>query len=238
MVVVFIDLDDTLIVRTIDAAGKRMADDLIAKMIEILHNHHFPVDFLNELRNINRTSLFWNAVMEFLDHSQITKEQVVIVRNELDEVLLRHEHDDHRESYLPEETKPFLESLIQKGYRLVMLTNTSRIELNATLLKYDLAKYFIASITRDDVRKIKPDLEGVRKILDTLGEPCFVIIDDLDYGVTVAKEAQTHGYRSFSILVDRGKYSQEQLKQLHPDAIVTSLEEIPKLLPSMVNSSS
>lgn len=204
-------------------------------MIAIVQNHQLPSHFLDELRRVTRTSMFWNDVMDFLDRSPITPKETIAIRNELDEVLIRYEHDDHQESYLPDEATPFLRTLIHEGYLLVMLTNISRLELNGIFLKYDLAPFFIDSITRDDVRKMKPDVEGVIQILDKFGEDNFVIIDDLDYGVMVTREAEKMGYRGFAILVDRQKYSQAQLKQLCPDAIVTTLQEIPNLLKTVIH---
>jgi phosphoglycolate phosphatase-like HAD superfamily hydrolase len=212
-----------------------MAGNLILQMIAIVQNHQFPAHFLDELRQVTRTSIFWNDVMDFLDRSHVTQKEAATVRNELDEVLIRHEHDDHQESYLPDEATPFLRALIHEGFRMVMLTNTSRRELDDIFLKYDLATFFIDSITRDDVRKMKPDVEGVIQVLDKFGEDSFAIVDDLDYGVMVTREAEKMGYRGFAILVDRQKYSQAQLKQLCPDAIVTTLQEIPNLLKTVIH---
>ena len=230
MVIIFIDLDDTLILQEKTRIESRGTVNLKGQMIKIIKKYNFLDSYIDELNAFDRASLLWNAIMDHLYELKISDNEISLIRKELDEVIARHEREDHENSFLSEETIPFLEQLRKEGYTLIMLTNTSRFELDQIFSKYNLTKYFNGSITRDDVIKIKPDPEGIKKMLNKLGEDSFVIIDDLDYGVMAAKESLKLGYRSYTILVDRRKYKKQILKQLNPDAVVSSLKEIPELL--------
>lgn len=233
MVIIFIDLDDTLILQEKTRIESGGIVNLKGQMIKIIKKYNFPDSSIDKLNTFDRASLLWNAIMDQLYELKKSDNEISTIRNDLDEVIAKHEREDHEKSFLSEETIPFLEQLRKEGYTLIMLTNTSRFELDKIFSKYNLTKYFNGSITRDDVIKIKPDPEGIKKMLNKLGEDSFVIIDDLDYGIIAAKKSLNLGYRSYTILVDRRKYKKQKLKQLNPDAVVNSLKEIPELLKNL-----
>ena len=234
MVTIFIDLDNTLILRKKDAPHLSKITDDLYQMLQILDNYGLPSDLLQELTQINRLANFWNAVMSYLYSSSLSTAQVMDMRQALHEVILKHESLDHECCYLPKETLPFLTELHMSKYRLILLTNTSRQELDKIFQRYPLAPFFQDSITRDDVVKMKPDPEGVIRLLNRYHERTFVIIDDLDYGVIVTQKAQKAGYRGYAILVNRGRYHEHDIQKLKPYYVVSTLAEIPPLIHQIV----
>lgn len=86
----------------------------------------------------------------------------------------------YRNAPLFADTIESLTILSQMGYRLGICTSATSKQLNQTLQKYNLEKYFIPSalISRNDVQIIKPDPEGVLLSLEectaNLNESYFV----------------------------------------------------------------
>jgi phosphoglycolate phosphatase-like HAD superfamily hydrolase len=235
VVMIFIDLDNTLILRKKNVPHlSKIADDL-HRMLQILDGYALPPTLLHELAQTKRLALFWNAVMSYLYSSPLHPTEITAIRQALHDVILKHECMDHEYCYLPEETLPFLNQLHAAMHRLILLTNTSRQELNKIFQRYPLATYFSDSITRDDVTKMKPDPEGVIQLLNRYHEHTFIVIDDLDYGMLVTQKAQKAGYRGYAILVNRGRYQEDDVQKLMPDYAVTSLAEIPPLIHQIVH---
>jgi phosphoglycolate phosphatase-like HAD superfamily hydrolase len=234
MVTIFIDLDNTLILRQKNTPHLSKITDDLYLMQQILDNFGLPSDLLQELSQINRLAHFWNGVMDYLYSSSLPATQVKAIRQALHEVILKHESLDHEYCYLPEETLPFLTELHTSKYRLILLTNTSRQELDKIFQRYPLAPFFEASITRDDVVKMKPDAEGVIQLLKRYQDKTFIIIDDLDYGVIVTQKAKKAGYKGYAILVNRGRYHDHDIQKLKPDYIASTLAEIPSLIHQIV----
>ena len=190
MVVVFIDLDGTLIVEEKTDLERSSMVDVKEQILKLVKKYQFPDNLTNNLSQLNRATLLWNAIMDILYELKRADEEISVIRNELDTVLGIHEREDHERSILSEEAIPLLEALRKDGYVLIMLTNTSRFELEKIFTKYNLSKYFSGSITRNEVIKLKPDPEGLRKTLDTLSEDRFALIDDLDYGIFATRSAR------------------------------------------------
>jgi phosphoglycolate phosphatase-like HAD superfamily hydrolase len=234
MVTIFIDLDNTLILRKKNAPHLSKITDDLYQMQQILDNYGLPADLLQELTQINRLAHFWNAVMGYLYSSSLPTAQAMTIRQALHEVILKHESLDHEYCYLPKETLPFLTELHRSRYRLILLTNTSRQALDKIFQRYPLAPFFQNSITRDDVVKMKPDAEGVIQLLNRYQESTFIIIDDLDYGVIVTHKAQKAGYQGYAILVNRGRYHEHDIQKLKPTYVVSTLTEIPPLIHQIV----
>jgi phosphoglycolate phosphatase-like HAD superfamily hydrolase len=234
MVTIFIDLDNTLILRRKNAPHLSKITDDLHQMQQILDNYELPSDLLQELSQINRLAHFWNTVMGYLYSSSLLTTQVMTIRQALHEVILKHESLDHEYCYLPDETLPFLTELHTSRYRLILLTNTSRQELDKIFQRYPLAPFFQDSITRDDVVKMKPDAEGVIQLLNRYQESMFIIIDDLDYGVIVTQKAQKAGYQGYAILVNRGRYHEHDIQKLKPNYVVSTLADIPPLIHQIV----
>jgi phosphoglycolate phosphatase-like HAD superfamily hydrolase len=234
VVMIFIDLDNTLILRKKNVPHLSKITDDLHRMLQILENYALPPILLRELAQTKRLALFWNAVMSYLDSSSLPSTQITAIRQALHEVILKHESMDHKYCYLPRETLPFLNQLQTAQHHLILLTNTSRHELDKIFQRYPLAAYFHDSITRDDVTTMKPNPEGVIQLLTRYQEHTFIVIDDLDYGVLVTQQAQKAGYQGHSILVNRGRYQEDDFQTLMPDYVVTSLTEIPLLINQIV----
>ena len=91
---------------------------------------------------------------------------------------------------------------LAEGHRMAVVTAKARAATLSVLEYLGISKYFDVVITANDVRKPKPDPEGVGKILEELRErpQCSMLIGDTQTDVATAKNAGivscvvTYGY--------------------------------------------
>lgn len=154
------------------------------------------------------------------------------------------ELDSAEKSRLFADTIPALKSIRRLGLRMALVTNTSAQAVNIIFRTHGLGRYFDFVITREDVKKLKPDPEGVLLALKRLGAKNFFSVGDLIHDVLAAKRAN-----GVSVLVRRPEQSdsQDYLVALpaefldvtegapekfdfEPDYMVQSLEEVPLII--------
>ncbi len=115
-----------------------------------------------------------------------------------------------------------------KGYLLGLVTNSGLNVTKLTLEKYALTGYFDALVTRDDVERMKPSGEGLRRMLDLLHVEASeaVYVGDSWADVAAARENKVR-----VIAVEGGMSTRERLQEQSPELILPSLEKLPSLLP-------
>ncbi len=60
---------------------------------------------------------------------------------------------------------PTLEKIKSNGHIIAILTNNSKKLTRIAMKKYEFDKYITEVITRDDVKRTKPDPEGIKKLM-------------------------------------------------------------------------
>ena len=229
LALIVFDLDDTLI--AIKRHESRLGNSLKEDVKKIGIAYGVPANILNEVKN--RTALLFNSIIGYLEEEKGYEEDwVKSARNELNKLLHEHESLEHETSQLRDGVIESLEILKKRGYKLGVLTNTSRSEWNKISSKHKIGKYFgKLTMTRDDVKRIKPDTEGIQKLLEISNEKKFVVIGDLDYDSLVANKAGGD-----FILFDTKRYTQKQIETLDSIAVVSSHREIPALIESLYSN--
>ncbi|MFX1255548.1 MAG: HAD family hydrolase [Promethearchaeota archaeon] len=111
----------------------------------------------------------------------------------------------------------------EQGFLLALVTMASKNNLKKSL--GDLRQYFEVIITRDDVKKTKPNPEAFNKVCQTLdvkAEECYAI-GDLPIDIIAAQRAGIP-----ALAVTTGISSRDLLKQFNPIKIFSSLTEASK----------
>jgi phosphoglycolate phosphatase-like HAD superfamily hydrolase len=103
-----------------------------------------------------------------------------------------------------------------------IVTNTSREAANLELSMHGIEEFFEVIITREDVRKLKPDPEGIILATSKLDIKEFFFVGDLVHDLKAAKKAG-----GTTILINRNPTKK---KGVHADHIVKSLIEVPELI--------
>ena len=133
-----------------------------------------------------------------------------------------------------EGVKNTLEILQKRGYRLALVTNASDKTVDVAKEKLKILKSFDVLVTRNTVKRIKPYPEGILYVCEQLKkDPSMcAMIGDFPQDVQAGKNA---GTRTIAILGDNGKYTEEEIRLLNPDAILESFQELLEIFPKIQN---
>ena len=172
------------------------------------------------LKGIQTTSLMQNIAFDIVEKTYDTKGAKNFYLK-LDSFLKKYELKWAIKSKLYGDTQDALHKL-GRQYILGIVTNTSKDATDIMLSNHNISDFFRVVITRNDVKKLKPDPEGIRIALNRLGETQFVYVGNSSYDSMAAKEA---GGTSITVKRDPIK-----VLKFSPDYIVTSLVEISDLL--------
>jgi HAD superfamily hydrolase (TIGR01549 family) len=234
------DLEDTL-VETPPWSSRQSRLEFRRKTKQKLIDLGVPASVL---AGIERATIMRNKASEYVEQ-KFRKTEAAKLKQEMEKFLSRYELDSARKSKLFADTTPTLKNIRRLGLRMALVTNTSAKAANVILRRHGLGRYFDVIITREDVKKLKPDPEGVLLALKRFRVKTFFSVGDLIYDVLAAKRAN-----AVSILVRRPEQSDSQdlftalpaeLQEItkgiphekldfEPDYIVHSLKEVPAII--------
>lgn len=213
---VLFDLDGTLIRSTLQPAEAKAA---ILKKLEELGV---------ETSGISAESTFMDIFAEArartrrggtLSPSQVEKE--------LSDTLDRFDISALSDSELQEDVEFVLDSLLDRGFKLGVVTNSGRKGVGFVLRRLRLAHYFSAVVTRNDVQLLKPSGEGILKAIWAMG--CdgsdVAFVGDTWVDVRAAKDAGVK-----AVALAGGLSPPERLERESPDVLVRSLRELLDIL--------
>jgi len=126
------------------------------------------------------------------------------------------------ENWRPHEDSGYvLRALSSSGVQLALVSNVGIRALQSALEKFNL-NYFSHTVSRDDVRLLKPDAEGLRKAMNVMGaeghETLFV--GDSVADVKAAKKA------GIDVAVLQGENSIQELKKAGCTYILERLSDV------------
>jgi pyrophosphatase PpaX len=196
------------------------------------------------LAGIERATIMRNKASEYVEQ-KFGKAETERFNREMEKFLCRYEQDSAEKSRLFPDAVPALKRLKRLGVRIGLVTNTSAKAVNTVFQMYNLKPYFDVVITRERVKRLKPDPEGILLAVKQLGGNKFFMVGDLAVDVLAAKTA-----KALAILVRRlGKLdSQDIFKSLpsealekaqslldgkgdlSPDYVIQSLDELPEIV--------
>ncbi|MFX1308125.1 MAG: HAD family hydrolase [Promethearchaeota archaeon] len=220
------DLDGTIY--DITAAIKKAVDDAIEKynltvnrneimeevahLIEEIQNYPVPKILLNsyELLKVN-----------FLENITFFKKIRIAI-------FLFNQFNKYKEaeSTVFEGVDELIRSLFNKKLKMAILTNNKSQYADDVLEKFNLTEFFNIVIGFNDVSEVKPNPEGIQKILNNWNiKPSEAIfIGDMTTDVDAGKAANVK-----MVCVASGLAQKETLKEHQPDILVENTEELIKL---------
>lgn len=222
MIAVLFDLEGTL-VRSIE-------DDKIA-------SHDFKRRTKNklmelgipkcELRGLRTSSLMLNHAQDVVENC-FDEERTEKFQVEMEKFLKRYELRWSDVSQIFPDTVPALQKLKMYRFEMGVVTNTSTEAADRMLVKHKIRSFFRVLITRDEVRKLKPEPEGIKLALKRLKAKSFLLVGDSAHDAEAAEKAG-----GTSIIINR--CLSKKLK-FNPNCVVRSLLEIPELVLDFKNS--
>jgi putative hydrolase of the HAD superfamily len=173
------------------------------------------------LQGIERATLMRNKAYEYVDKN-FSKAEAQKFHRALGKFFSQYELDSAKKSKLFTETIPTLEELRGLGAKIGLVTNTSMKAVETVFRLHSLERYFDVVVTRENVKKLKPDPEGIMLAVKTLGVKDFLMVGDLIFDVLAAKSADGK-----AVFVRR---SPQETSDPPADYIVQSLTEIPRIV--------
>lgn len=137
---------------------------------------------------IERATIMRNRASEYVE-KHFRKAEAEKFKLEMNRFLRWYENDSARKSRLFADTIPALRGLSKLGVKMALVTNTSAEAASIVFQQHKLKRYFSVVITREDVKSLKPDPEGILLALKRLGAHSFFMVGDLVLDVLAAKRA-------------------------------------------------
>ncbi len=217
-VAVLFDLEDTLVQTSWEDFQNvlKFRRETREKLLEL----GIPPDMLE---GIERATIMRNIASEYVEEN-FSEAKAEKFHREMEKFLLRYELEAAKKSKLFPETISTLEKLRKLGIKMGIVTNTSAKAANTVFKLHNLKGYFNVVITREKVKKLKPDPEGILLAVKELGVKNFFMVGDLVHDVLAAKSAN-----GISIIVKR---SLEEKFDSQADYVVRSLSEVPTIIQS------
>ena len=222
MVVVLFDLEGTL-VQSIEDDQEAILEFRI-KSRENLVELGIPS---SELEGVTTSTLMRNKAIGYVEE-HFSKKKAKHFHREMDKFLKSYELSWANCSRIFSDTLPALRKLKRFGYKTGVITNTSREAANRELSIHGIADFFEVVITREDVKKLKPDPEGIILALRRLNARDFFFVGDLVHDSRATKDAG-----GTSIIVNRNPSKE---LEFHADYVVKSLMEIPPLIQHLMGN--
>ena len=172
------------------------------------------------LDGIKRATIMRNKASDYIEQN-VSKAKAENFRREMEEFLSYYETYSAKKSKLFIDTIPTLDRLKGLGTRMGLITNTSAKAVDSVFTIHNLKEYFDVVVTRENVRRLKPDPEGVLFALKQLGLSHFIMVGDLVLDMLAAKRA-----KGISVLVRRG-HEQSSLQDLFgglPEEVTEEIE--------------
>ena len=133
-----------------------------------------------------------------------------------------------------EGVEEILKVLQNRGYKLALVTSAGDKTVGRAKKELEMLNSFDTIITRNSVKKIKPYPDSLLlacEILNKKPANC-AMIGDFPQDVEAGKAA---GTKTISVLGLNGEYTGERIRQMNPDVLLSSIHELPSVLPGIQN---
>lgn len=216
MVVVLFDLDGTL-AQTIED-DEEAIQEFRTRTKEKLLELGIP---RSKLEGSMTSAPMRNRALEYVKQ-HFNEKEANRFHAEMDRFQKTYELSWAENSKIFPDTLPALRELKSLGYKMGVVTNTSREAAARELSMHGIDAFFEVVITREDMKMLKPDPEGLLLALRKLNVKDFVFVGDLAHDSRAARRAG-----GISIIVNRESSDKPKVQADH---VVKSLREIPTLI--------
>ncbi len=139
-----------------------------------------------------------------------------------------HHHNSKTKAFQGMTT--LINTLKNRGYKLAIVSNNSKVSLSQGLNHLQLSHYFDLVITRDDVKNVKPSPEGLERtlvLLDTLPSEALYI-GDTHNDMLAAKNAKIS-----NVMVGWSQLDVREMMLAEPDYIIASALQLLTIIESI-----
>ncbi len=220
----FFDLDGTL-----TDLGKRWWEPFFRAMDKLKPDHDREKRqevFEKLLGRVMDTEMGWSKFLKISLFFSVKKDSGLSLRDAYKTMkLVRADPLAFKELVPLEGVEEVLTTLKSRGYKMALVTNAGDKTVARAKKKLSILNSFDVLVTRNTVKRIKPDPEPVLYACEALNkhpEKC-VMIGDFPQDIQAGKAA---GTKTVAILGVNGKYTKESIKKLEPDVTLYSIGEL------------
>ncbi len=138
-----------------------------------------------------------------------------------------HEHHEDYVTIYPSVIET-LQYLIDKDYKLAVVTTKFSKAAYIGLDLFDITKYFDVVIGMDNVRNVKPNPEGIYKVLENTKTSKAIMIGDNQSDILAGKNASI-----YTIGVKWTPKGTKEMDILNPDLMIDQMDEIIQFIERM-----
>jgi pyrophosphatase PpaX len=221
MTVILFDLEGTLvqIIEDNEEAIREFRSSVRRKLMEL----GVPP---GELKGLVKATLMRNKSFDYVK-KYFSVDMIRRFQVEMDLFMKEYEIKWAEEATLFPDTIPALRKLKHLGYRMGVVTNTSKEAAQYELSKHRLEGFFDVVVTLEDVERLKPDPEGIKLALKKLGAKRFFFVGDLIHDKQTAEKAS-----GLSIIINRNP---DAKLSFNANCVKSSLKELTALLQNINN---
>jgi phosphoglycolate phosphatase len=192
--------------------------EAIEETLEILWNMGFTKDLILS----RKYSTLMTEALQAATQIGLSPDRV---REEIYRVYDRYDEDARTRWALRSRAKDFLDTLKTKGIRTGLVSNVGGKAIGQALLTLGLAHSFDVVISRNDVKNLKPDPEGLNRAIKKLatGRDSTMLVGDSLDDINAARNA---GIRV--MIITDGENVKEDILAARPDHVIQSYEELLK----------
>jgi len=222
MEVVLFDLEGTLVKTVGPITIKELTNQTKRKLLEL----GIPSQIISKT---DKATIMRNEANKYVE-KHFDGNRRDLFNFKFDKFMKDYEVAAAQNSVLFDETLGVLRKLRKMGVIMGIVTNTSREALETIFSKHQIGKFFKVAVTREDVKMLKPNPEGIQLALERLHkeDDRFFLVGDSVFDVTAAMKA-----KGICILVCR-KSSSRSAKLAN--YTVRSLLEIPRIINEILSA--
>jgi HAD superfamily hydrolase (TIGR01549 family) len=209
---IFFDLDGTIIKSTFKAKEAKIA--IIQRTAEL------GVDTRGISMDDTVADMLQKAEAQIVKKGKLSRE---CLRKNLSTILDKFDVEALSESELAKGATYVICELKKSGIKVGLVSNSGSRGIKLALKRFGLDGFFDVVITRDDISRLKPSGDCLRKALSILRihQSAAAYVGDSWIDVMAAKDAGV-----MAIAVVGGMSPKERLLQASPDKIISSLDEL------------
>jgi phosphoglycolate phosphatase len=188
----------------------------VQETIEMLKGSRFPISRIQS----RKYSTLMKEAMQMASQIGRSPEEV---REKIGAIYDRFDEDALARWTLRPKAKHFLSALKIKGMKTGLVSNVGKRALGKALQKMEIHQFFDVVVSRNDVKALKPNSEGIRlalKRLQVQRERALFIGDSLD-DIHAAREADLG-----VIIILGGENPKPDLLSANPDFLIQTYAEL------------
>jgi pyrophosphatase PpaX len=218
---VLFDLDGTLIEFKFKVRESREA------MIRFLQSEGFDVSGMTT--ETKTQSIFDLAESQLQSQAGLVGKGHTVgkIRGDLSSILDDFELRAFGEAKAHPGSLKVLRSISERGIKTAVVTNSGRKPVDALLGGFGFLPYLTLIITRDEVKKLKPQPDGLLTALEKLGVNAedALYVGDSVIDIDAAKSAHV-----ISVAVATGLYEAEKLADRGPNYLIRNIDELESIV--------